>query len=121
MKSTIIVTLLNQNQPENTWTRDETLNDGYQILEVSILNNTNFVSTNTAVVVYPTIASEVVIISTLVNLLQAKLYSISGSLIKLKFLNGQEIMFKLDGLDSGNYFLAVKSEQETSTHKSIKK
>lgn len=121
MKEAEMVTLLNQNQPTTPWTINENVNDGYPILASSSLNKDSFVATKATVLVYPTITTDIVTISASVHLLNADLYSISGSLVSSKTLNSTENTIDLSGMASGIYLLNIQSEKGNSTHKIIKK
>lgn len=119
MKTQAMVDLLNQNQSNTPWTINPAVNDGYPILASSTLSNADFVIAQVSV--YPTLVENVITIAAAVNLVDAKLYSVTGSLVKSQTLNGMENNFEVDGIGAGIYFLTVKSEQGTSTHKIIKK
>lgn len=119
MKTQAMVDLLNQNQSNTPWTINPAVNDGYPILASSTLSSANFAIAQ--VTIYPTLVENVINISAAVNLVDAKLYSVTGSLVKSQTLNGMENNFEVDGIGVGIYFLTVKSEQGSSTHKIIKK
>ena len=121
MKTAEMVTLLNQNQTGTPWTIDANSNDGYPILASSLLQNNLFTAAKSTVVVYPTITSDFITISSSENLSHTNVYSISGSLVKSQTLNGLENSIDLSGIISGVYFLTVQTENGSSTHKIIKK
>ena len=121
MKSAAMVTLLNQNQTGTPWTIDATKNDGYPILASSTLSSGSFVAENAKVLVYPTLVNDFVTVSSSVQLVEAKLFSISGSVVKTQKLNSSANKIDMSGMVSGIYFLTVQTENGTSTHKIIKK
>lgn len=121
MKSATMVNLLNQNQSDLPWTINTELNDGYPILASSTLSSQDFLTSVTDIMVYPTLVNDIVTVVSSVNLIEAKLYSISGSLVKSQNLNGNENRLDLNEIGSGIYFLSIKSEQGISTHKIIKR
>lgn len=121
MKNGTMVTLLNLNQPELPWTINEDVNNGYPILASSTLGNDSFVTLKSEVLVYPTLATDFVTISSSSNLVDAKLYALSGGLVKSQVLGSAQNTIDVSSLVSGIYFLSVKTENGTSTHKIIKK
>ncbi|CAM3982794.1 T9SS type A sorting domain-containing protein [Flavobacterium antarcticum] len=121
MKMAELVTLLNQNQTGTPWTIDANVNDGYPILASSLLQNNSFTTVKSTVLVYPTMTADFVNISSAVNLTNATVYSISGSLVKSQSLHGLENTIDLSGIISGVYFLNIQTENGSSTHKIIKK
>lgn len=121
MKNAAIVTLLNQNQTDMPWTIDVAVNDGYPILVSSTLNKNSFVAVKSEVLVYPTLANNQITITSSIKLMEANLYSISGSLVKKQALNGTENRMDVSSLTSGMYLLSIQTENGTTTHKIIKK
>ena len=121
MKNAAMVILLNQNQPELPWTIDASVNDGYPILASSLLQNNSFTTVKSTVLVYPTMTADFVNISSAVNLTNATVHSISGSLVKSQSLHGLENTIDFSGIISGVYFLNIQTENGSSTHKIIKK
>lgn len=121
MKNAAMVALLNQNQPALPWSINGSANDGYPILASSSLNNNAFVATKSTVLVYPTMTTGMVTISSSATILNVDIYSISGSLISSKTLNNSEDTIDLSGIAAGIYLLNIKSENGNTTHKIIKK
>jgi hypothetical protein len=67
--------------------------------------------------IYPNPASDFVIIETQDNIKDINIYSVSGQ----KVLNTQNKKINIQGLKTGIYFIEIKTDHSTTTHKIIKK
>ncbi|WP_417236119.1 T9SS type A sorting domain-containing protein [Bizionia paragorgiae] len=119
MKNSEIVNLLNGGSTTGPWTIDATQNDGYPILAslLSVDQNT-FTASNT--VVYPTLFTNQITVSSAKKLESYSMYSITGALVlKGDFTHSNTI--NTQALSSGVYVLNIATNEGTLTKKVIKK
>ncbi|TYC14208.1 T9SS type A sorting domain-containing protein [Bizionia gelidisalsuginis] len=118
MKNSAIVDLLNAGSSNNPWTRDATINDGYPILEslLSVDQNTVTVSET---VVYPTVFTDRITVSSTAQLKSFSMYSITGALVLEGDLS-QNNTIQPQTLSAGVYILNITTDKGMITKKVIK-
>lgn len=118
MKTSALVDLLNAGSSNNPWTIDATRNDGYPILAslLSVNQNTMIASET---VVYPTVFTDRITVSSTTSLQSFSMYSITGTLV-LKGDLSQNNTIQPQTLSAGVYILIITTDKGMITKKVIK-
>lgn len=119
MKTNEFLNLLNSGSNANLWSLETSLNDGYPIL-TSLLSIGETTFETPIVTVYPTIFTDMITVSTIVNLKSFKIYNIMGAMVQEGNFNGNNTI-QPRNLSSGVYIIEINTENTTITKKLIKK
>ncbi|MBQ0769677.1 MAG: T9SS type A sorting domain-containing protein, partial [Bizionia sp.] len=118
MKNSAIVDLLNAGSANNPWTIDATRNDGYPILESLLsVNQNTFTASET--VVYPTVFTDRITVSSTAQLKSFSMYSLTGALVLEGDLSKNTTIHP-QTLSAGVYILNITTDKGTITKKVIK-
>lgn len=118
MKTSAIVDLLNAGATNNPWTIDATRNDGYPILGSLLSVNQNTVAVSETVV-YPTVFTDRITVSSTAQLQSFSMYSITGALVLEGDLS-QNNTIQPQTLSAGVYILNITTDKGMITKKVIK-
>lgn len=120
MKTAEMVSDLNQSQNPAPWTIDPDKNDGYPILDHTLVSTPSIEMPSVTVSVYPTIFNEHIRVESDSKLMGYTLNDISGRVIQQDIITGKSTNIDASSVSPGTYVLLIDTDGGRATKKVVK-